>query len=77
MGVEFLGRGPALDVEAEPLVRALGRLAAGPEGDPQAGDDHAVGLNLDPVLVVAQPVAAAESMFELAKEDFDRPAVGV
>ena len=67
VGVEFVGRGPALHDIAEHLVRAFRRPAADPEGDHQAGDDGAVGLNLDAVLVVAQQVSAAESMFELAE----------
>ena len=33
VGFQLVGRGPALDVEAEHFVRAFGRLAAGPEGD--------------------------------------------
>ena len=73
----LVGRGPAQPVEAEHLVCAFRGLAAGPEGDDQAGDDRAVGLNLDAVLVVAQQVAAAQEMFELAEEDLDRPAVGI
>ena len=67
VGVEFLDGGPALHDVAEHFVRAFGRLAAGPEGDQQAGDDRAVGLNLDAVLAVTQQVAAAESMLELTK----------
>ena len=43
VGVEFLDGGPARPDVAEHFVRALGRLAAGPEGDQQAGDDRAAG----------------------------------
>ena len=60
MGFQFVGRGPALDVEAEHLVRALGRFAAGPEGDQQAGDGRAVGLDFDAVLIVAEQMTVAE-----------------
>ncbi len=62
-----VGCGSAEPVEAEHLMRALRRLAARPEGDHQAGDDRAVELNLDAVLVVAQQVAAAPKMLELAE----------
>ena len=60
VGVEFLDRGPVHQVEAEHLVRAFGRFAAGPEGDQQAGDDRTVGLDFDAVLAVTEQVAAAE-----------------
>ena len=69
--------GPAQHVEAEHLVRALRRLATRPEGQHQAGDDRAVGLNLDAVLVVTQQVTAAQQMFELAEKDLDGPTVGI
>ena len=67
MGLHLVGGGPAQHVEAEHLVRALGWFAARPEGDHQAGDDRAVGLDFDAVLVVAQQVAAAQQVFELAE----------
>ena len=67
MGFHLVRRGPAHHVEAQHLVRALGRFAAGPEGQHQARDDRAVGLNLDAVLVVAQQVAATQQMLELAE----------
>ena len=60
VALQFVDHGPAQHLIAEHLVRPLGRLAAGPEGDQQAGDDRAVGLNLDAVLIVTQQVAAAE-----------------
>ena len=64
---DIVRRRPAHQQVAQHLVRAFRRLAARPERDQQAGDDRAVGLNLDPVLVVAEQVAAAEQMLELAK----------
>ena len=48
-------------------MRPFRGLAAGPQGDHQAGDDRAVGLNLDAVLVVAQQVAATQEVFELSE----------
>ena len=67
MGFHLIRRGPAQHVEAEHLVRPFRGLAARPEGDQQAGDDRAVGLNLDAVLVVTQQVAAAQQMLELSE----------
>ena len=58
MRQQFVGVGPAHQVIAPHLVRAFGRLAAGPEIDQQTGDDRAVGLNLDPVRVMTQSAAA-------------------
>ena len=58
MGQQFVFVGPTDQVVAQHLVRAFGRLAAGPEVDQQAGDDRAVRLNLDPVRVMAQSAAA-------------------
>ncbi len=67
MRFHFVRRGPAHHVEAQHLVRAFGRFAAGPEGQHQASDDRAVGLNRDAVLIVAQQVAAAQQVLELAE----------
>ena len=58
-------------------MSSFGRLAAGPECDHQAGDDGAVGLNLDPVLVVAQKVAASQQVLELSEENFNCPSIGI
>ena len=50
VGQQFLFAGQAAEVEADHLVGPQRRLAARPEADQQAGDDRAVGLNLDAVL---------------------------
>ena len=67
MGQQFVFVGPAHEVIAQHLVRAFGRLAAGPEVDQQAGDDRTIGLNLDPVRVLTQQMPAAQQVFERAK----------
>ena len=64
---DIVRRGPAHHQGAPHFWRAFRRLAARPERDQQTGDDRAVGLNLDPILVVAEQVTAAEQMLELAK----------
>ena len=53
------------------------RLTAGPEADQQAGDDRAVRLNLDAVLVVAEQMPAAQDVLEESEEDLDRPAPAI
>ena len=52
---QFRLRGQAAEVKANHLVGAERWLAPGPQADQQAGDDRAVRLNLDAVLVVAEP----------------------
>ena len=64
---DIVRRGPAPHQVAQHFVRALRRLASRPERDQQTGDDCAVGLDLDSVLVVAEQVAAAQQMLELTK----------
>ena len=64
---DIVRRRPAHHQVTQHFVRALRRLAARPERDQQAGDDRTVGLNLDPILVVAEQVTATKQMLELAK----------
>ena len=66
MSFQFVGRGPVHHVEAEHLVCALRRFAAGPEGDEQAGDDGAVRLDFDAVLIVAEQVTATQGQRTLS-----------
>ena len=68
----LLCRGPPRQEVAQHLLRSLRRFAARPQGDEQAGDDGAVRLNRDPVLVVTEQVATTEQMLELTEEDLDR-----
>ena len=51
---EFVLFRPALEVEANHLVRAQRRLAASPQADEHAGDDRTIGLNLDAHRIVTQ-----------------------
>lgn len=41
---DFVGRGPAAQVQAEHLVSRLGRLGVRPESDQQCGDDGEIDL---------------------------------
>ena len=47
MGQQFLFLGQAGEVVADHLVGPQRRLAARPQADEHAGDDRAIGLNLD------------------------------
>ena len=75
MGQQFVFVGPTHQVVAQHLVRAFAGLAAGPEVDQQTGDDRAVGLDLDPVRVMAQQVPAAQQVLERAEEDLSVPII--
>ena len=77
MGFDFVGRRPAHHVETEHFMGALGRLAAGPQGNHQTGDDRTIALNFDPVLVVAQEMTASQEVLELPEEDLDCPSVRI
>ena len=65
--------GQAAETEADHLIRSQRRFAARPEADQHAGDDRAVGLNLDAVFVVAQEVTATQDMFEKSEKNFNSP----
>ena len=75
MRQQFVFVGPTHQVVAQHLVRTFGRLAAGPEVDQQTSDDRAVGLDLDPVRVIAQQVPAAQQVLERAEEDLSVPII--
>ena len=77
MGQQFGFGGPTHEKIAQHLVRAPRRFAAGPEADQQAGNDRAVGLDLDPARIVAQQMPAAQQVFEGPEEDFNLPAMEV
>jgi hypothetical protein len=57
------------------FIGCQGRLFARPQADEQAGDNGAVGLNLNAPLGVTQQMAAAKNLFEEAKEDLRLPAI--
>ena len=71
MGHHLLQGGPSLQVQAEHLEGPQRWLATGPEVDQQAGDDRAVGLDLDAHGVGAQEVAASQDVLEEAEKEFD------
>ena len=54
MGFNVIGCRPAHHQIAKHLLRSFRWLAAGPERDQETGDDRAVGLDRDSVLVVAE-----------------------
>ena len=77
MGEQFLLTGQAAEVVADHLVGAEGRLATGPQGDEQAGDDAQIGLDRYSVFAMTQQVPTAQHMLEEPEERFDGPAMFV
>ena len=67
----------ATEVETDHFAGSLGRLTTGPQSDQHAGDDRAVRLKLDAVLVVAEQMPTPRHVFEKPKETLNRPAFGV
>lgn len=52
-----------------------GGLTARPQRNQHAGQNHRIGLQLDPIAMVAQQMAAAQDVLIEAKENLDRPAM--
>ena len=73
MGGNIINCRPTHPQITQHFVRSFRRLATGPERDQQTGDNRAVGLDLDPVLVVAEQVTATQQMLELPKKYFNLP----
>ena len=63
----------AREVKADHFVGPKRWLLPCPQRNQHAGDDRAVRLNLDAILILAQQVPAAQGLFEKTEEDFDRP----
>ena len=56
--------GQTAEIEADHLVRAERTLLARPKGNQHAGNDRAVRLDLDAVLVMTQKVTAAQDVLK-------------
>lgn len=77
MSFNFLGPGPTHQVKTDHFLSPFRRLAARPQCDHQAGNDRTIGLNFDPILIVAQEMAATQKVLELPEENLDGPSVSV
>ena len=74
---EFVLSGPAREVEADHLVGAFRRFAAGVERNEKARDDRTVCLDLNADRIGAQKTATTENVLQESEEDFNRPAIPV
>ncbi len=75
MGQQFVLARQAREVVADHLVGPQRRFTPGPQADQHASDDRAVGLNLDPLLTVAEQVPTTQHVLEEPEKRFNRPAV--
>ena len=69
--------GPADEVEAAHLHRALRRLASRPQRNQHADDDGQVHLDFDAVGPMAEQVSTAQNVLVETKEQFHGPAFSV
>src|SRR5271165_346223 len=75
VSLHLLLGGPTKQVILQHLVRPLGWLPTGPQGNQEAGNQRHVGLDRHAIGAGRQQVAAAQDAFEPAEEKFHRPAV--
>ena len=75
MSQQFFFAGQTREVVADHFVSAQRRFAPGPQTDQHAGDDRAVGLNLDPLLTVAEQVPTTQYVLEKSEEKLNCPSM--
>jgi len=71
MGNQFGFRSPATEVEAEHLVRPLGRGSVHPQTDQQTRDTGCLDLETDSMHALAQHMPAAQDTFDPAAKQLD------
>src|SRR5215813_142729 len=77
MSDQFSFRGPATEVEAQHLIRALGRCSSDPQADQQARNKGCIHLDADPVEPLAQQMPAAQDTFDPAEKQLHRPPIAI
>jgi hypothetical protein len=68
---QFSFRGPATEVEAQHLIRPLGRCSSDPQADQQARNTGCIHLDAYPVEPLAQQMPAAQDTFDPAEKQLD------
>src|SRR5262249_15674786 len=71
MSDQFSFHGPATEVEAEHLIRALGRGASDPQADQQTRNKGRIHLEAHPVDPLAQQMPAAQHTLHPAEKQFN------
>ena len=77
MGHQLVFVGEPNKIKANHLVRAERWLFSRPQRNQHAGDDRTIRLELNPVLIVTQQMAAAQHVLEEPEEYLNRPALRV
>ena len=73
MGDQFSFRGPATEVEAEHLIRPLGRCPSDPQADQQTRNKGGIDLDTHPIHPLAQQMPAAPHTFDPAEKQLALP----
>ena len=77
MGDQFSFRGPATEVEAEHLIRPLGRCPSDPQADQQTRNEGGIDLDTHPIYPLAQQMPAAQHTFDPAEKQLDRLPIAI
>src|SRR5215471_11724253 len=67
MSNQFSFRGPSTEVEAQHLIRPLGRCSSDPQADQQTRDQGRIHLEAHPIHALAQQMPAAQDTFDPAE----------
>src|SRR5262249_16952495 len=74
---QFSFCGPSTEVEAQHLIRPLGRCSSDPQADQQARNKGRIHLEAYPVDPLAQQMPAAQHTFDPAEKQLHRPAIAI
>src|SRR5215510_6763446 len=77
MSDQFRFRGPSTEVEAQHLIRALGRCSSDPQADQQARNKGCIHLDAYPVEPLAQQMPAVQDTFDPAEKQLHRPPIAI
>src|SRR5215813_9134099 len=74
---QFRFRGPATEVEAQHLIRPLGRGSSDPQADQQTRNEGGIDLDTHPIDPLAQQMPAAQHTFDPAEKQLHRPPIAI
>src|SRR4030095_4468349 len=77
MSDQFRFRGPTTEVEAQHLIRPLGRGSSDPQADQQARNKGRIDLEAYPVEPLTQQMPAAQHTFDPAEKQLHGPAITI
>src|SRR5262245_51298118 len=77
MSHQFSFCGPSTEVEAQHLIRPLGRCASDPQADQQTRNKGCIDLEAHPVEPLAQQMLAAQHTFDPAEKQLYSPPIAI